>query len=459
MQMNYWHKLRLKDRLRNKYFFWLLFLLIFIATPVSADEKSRRLNILTSFPSELYTPFVDRFEALYPDIQISILNKKTTAAIDEILRGNERNFDIFWSSSADAFDILKSGNDLRRSQHSRKTPAVSISTVTLDDPDQYFYGFALSGVGWMWNSEYLVREKLPVPERWQDLVNPVYYGHLAMSTPSRSGTTHLIVENFLQKEGWKRGWSQLLLMSGNLATVTARSFSVPEGVNSGRFGIGLVIDFLARTEENPNIHFSYGRPIFLVPASIASVNNGLNPTEADLFIDFVLSLEGQKLLLRPEINRLPISSRLLSANRLKASRLLQFIEQNSLPSYNVKLSRERYQLVNQLFDKMITYRLRERRRLWKRLIDLEKRFGVKSQVMATLGSSVREHLSRVPVSEKQSRSPELHKLIPSVFTNVSPNSAERKILQSWDQFVNAELVQVKSLLDDADRTLSSGKKG
>lgn len=454
--MNYWHKFKVCGQ--KKYFLGILFLLISIAISAGADEGSRRLNILTSFPSELYTPFVERFETLYPDIQISILNKKTTAAVDEILRGNGRNFDIFWSSSADAFDILKSGKNLRRSLHSRKTPAVSISTVTLDDPDQFFYGFALSGVGWMWNSEYLTREKLPVPERWEDLANPVYYGHIAMSTPSRSGTTHLIVENFLQKEGWERGWSQLLLMSGNLATVTARSFSVPEGVNSGRFGIGLVIDFLARTEENPHISFSYGRPIFLVPASIASVNNGLNPTEADLFIDFVLSLEGQKLLLLPEINRLPISSQLLSEDRSKASRLLQFIEQNSLPSYNVKLSRERYQLVNQLFDKMITYRLRERRRLWKRLINLERRFGRKSQDMVELGTSVREHLSRIPVSEEQSRSLEFHELLPSILTFETPDSAERKILERWDEFINTELAQVKTLLDEAEKTLSSGKK-
>ena len=457
--MNHSHPLIITIWRQKNRWLQVFFLLLLAATPVSANEGSRHLNILTSFPAEFYTPFVDSFEKLHPDIQIAVLNKKTTAAIDEIQRGNDRHFDIFWSSSADAFDFLKAENKLRRSLHSRKTPAVSLNTVSLDDPDHFFYGFALSGVGWMWNSKYLAREKLPVPKSWQDLADPVYYGHLAMSSPSRSGTTHLIVENFLQKEGWERGWSQLLLMSGNLATVTARSFSVPEGVTSGRFGIGLVIDFLARTEEDPNIHFSYGRPIFLVPASIANVNNGLNPTEADLFIDFILSLEGQKLLLLPEINRLPISSQLLSEDQAKASRLLQFIEQNSFPSYNVKLSRERYQLVNQLFDKMITYRLRERRRLWKRLIDLERHFGQESRTMTELGASVREHLCSIPVSESQSRSPELRKLIHAVFTNASPNSAERNILESWDEFINTELAQVKALLDKAERTLSAEQQG
>ena len=59
-----------------------------------------RLNILTSFPPKFYTPFIRKFELLHPDIQVAVLNKKTTSAIDEIMRGNERHFDIFWSSSA-----------------------------------------------------------------------------------------------------------------------------------------------------------------------------------------------------------------------------------------------------------------------------------------------------------------------------------------------------------------------
>ncbi|MCG8473691.1 MAG: hypothetical protein MI742_17820, partial [Desulfobacterales bacterium] len=68
-----------------------------------------RLEVLTSFPPEFYTPFVKAFSRTYPGIQVSTLNKKTTSALKEIKRGNPRRFDLFWSSSPDAFSLLKSG--------------------------------------------------------------------------------------------------------------------------------------------------------------------------------------------------------------------------------------------------------------------------------------------------------------------------------------------------------------
>ena len=58
-------------------------------------------------------------------------------------------------------------------------------------------GQALAGYGLMWNTRYLKANNLPEPKEWADLVKPVYFGHLAISSPSRSGTTHLTVETIL----------------------------------------------------------------------------------------------------------------------------------------------------------------------------------------------------------------------------------------------------------------------
>ncbi len=418
-----------------------------------AAIASQQLNILTSFPPGFYTPFLENFSVLYPDIQISILNKKTTSAIGEILHGNKRNFDLFWSSSADAFDVLQSAHLLVPSKQEHDYPLVSIENLPLNDPDGYVHGFALSGVGWMWNSRYLDKEGLPVPENWRDLTKPVYYGHIAMSTPSRSGTTHLIVENFLQQLGWKQGWAQLLLMSGNFATVTARSFSVPEGVGSGRFGIGLVIDFLARPDNNRTIHFCYGKPVFLVPAEIARLKNDQNPQAADLFLHFILSTRGQKILLQPEINRIPISQQLLPDSPRKVARLLETGAQSKLRSYNVHLSRRRYQLVNLLFDRMITFRLRERRQLWKQLLDLTARYGADNHTVSELKRKVVAHLTRVPVSAEQSQTGELLDILAPPTTDTQINPQQRRLINSWDTFIDKEFELAKNELISAEKIL------
>lgn len=434
-----------------KQFASVFIVVAFICTAGSATAA--QLRILTSFPPLFYTPFVERFEALHPDISVSILNKKTTAAIDEILRGNDRQFDLFWSSSVDALDLLKTKQRLRHSQQTQKEPTIVLKNTNLNDPDGYFYGFAVSGIGWMWSSRYLEKEGLPAPEHWEDLKNPAYYGHLAMSTPSRSGTTHLIVENILQKYGWDRGWAYLMRISGNFTTITARSFGVPEGIESNRFGIGLVIDFLARTNENKDIGFLYGKPAFPVPAGIAGLTNSRDHNSADKFIRFILSPEGQQILLRPEINRLPVNRSLLLNQQDKVVKLLQLIDGKELQTYDINLSRQRYQLVNKLFDQLITYHLRERRQIWKRLINLEERLGKNHKKANSVKLKVLQIISKIPVSKQQSLAPGLNRIMSSHAPGQSAYDQQREIIADWDRFINRQFQEARTLLDDIERPL------
>ena len=54
-------------------------------------------------------------------------------------------------------------------------------------PQGQYLGQALAGYGMMWNTRYMAANKLPAPKQWADLTAPVYFGHVAMSSPSRSG--------------------------------------------------------------------------------------------------------------------------------------------------------------------------------------------------------------------------------------------------------------------------------
>ena len=64
------------------------------------------LRVLTSLPPSVSEPYVDLFISRTEDDAAQVLNKNTIAGIDEILRGNERGFDVFWASSPEAFEIL-----------------------------------------------------------------------------------------------------------------------------------------------------------------------------------------------------------------------------------------------------------------------------------------------------------------------------------------------------------------
>jgi len=440
---------------------FLLFLVsvLFTENVLAADRgDARRLNILTSFPPELYQPLIDRYLEIHPSVQLQILNKKTTAAIEEIAMGNARKFDLFWSSSLDAFEVLKRSGMLKPIDYQPHSQFLVLEDTALHDPERYYYSFALSGVGFMWNRKYLEENRLPIPTSWQTLTDPIYYGHLAMSTPSRSGTTHLIVESILQSMGWRQGWEYLLKTSGNLATVTARSFSVPEGVVSGRFGIGFVIDFLAlgQMSINEDIAFRYGEPTLLMPAGIGLPERGENHDEAIAFIDFLLSPVGQKILLDPSISRLPVITDIYAdAGEISSPELLLRIEQGNTRSYDTDISRIRYHLVNRLFDQMITYKLLDRRKIWKKFNGLNLLRGGDPIYLDTVKKAVLYLISEVPVTEQQSIDPSFASLFGAPPDAMSTNERDRHQARIWEDFVDENLRQAQLLLDDAMQKFSS----
>jgi ABC-type Fe3+ transport system substrate-binding protein len=346
----------------------------------TALAQAGTVTVLTSFPKELTTAYQKAFEAKNPGIKVEILNKNTVAGIAYVreLPAGQRP-DIMWASAPDAFEVL-ARNKLLQAAPDTKNPAApaKIGNYPINDPDGLYYGQALAGYGIMWNTRYLSANKLPAPKEWKDLTRPEYFGHVAISSPSRSGTTQLTVETILQGEGWDKGWAQLLEMMGNAAAVTDRSFAVPDGVNNGQYGIGIVIDFfgLAGKYSGFPVDFVYPSMTAVVPANIALIAGGKNPEEAKKFMAFSMSTEGQQLLFDPKISRLPI----LPYSQLKAPAGYpdpQEVAKRAKVQFDAILSEARYQVVTSLFDQMVTFRLKELQGATKAIQEAEKALKAK----------------------------------------------------------------------------------
>ena len=216
---------------------------------------------------------------------------------------------LFRSASApDAFEVLKGKKLLAPYKPKATGIAEKVGSYPVNDKDGFYVGFAASGYGIMWNERYVKANKLPTPREWQDLAQAPYFDHVSISAPSRSGTTHLTIETILQGEGWAKGWRTVKEIAGNLRQVTDRSFGVPENVNSGQVGYGIVIDFFAFSSQGAGfpVKFVYPSVTTLVPANIGIVANAPNRAGAEAFIEFLLSPAGQEVLLEPTIRRLPV---------------------------------------------------------------------------------------------------------------------------------------------------------
>lgn len=368
------------------------------------QAASSDLVIVTSFAPDQTKIFKDAFQKQHPDVNLNIINKGTAEGVKYLQEtaGNNKT-DLFWVSSPDAFEVLKQAKLLQKYVPASQGDAKKIGGYQIDDPDGYFQGFALSGYGFMWNTKYLKSYKLPVPQTWADLTKPIYFGHLGISSPSRSGTTHLEVETILQGQGWDKGWQTVKQMAGNASQISNRSFGVPEGVDSGEFGIGIVIDYFGFTSKAAGfpVEFHYPEGTTLVPATIGVVANAPNPDGAHAFMDFVLSPAGQHLLFNPKVMRLPVNEAAYKdapegiPNPFKG-------EIKASVQFNSDLSQARYNVVNSLYDVMITYRFSELQTATKAIDEAQAALDGKPNPEAQkLLDEARKLVYSVPITDQQ----------------------------------------------------------
>jgi phosphoglycerate transport regulatory protein PgtC len=433
-----------------------------VAFLFATSAFANTVTIVTSFPKDLSGKFKAAFEKKYPNIKVEIVGKKTTAGIKYIQETKSNNTtDLFWASAPDAFEVLKGDGLLQKYTSKAKGIPSKVGSYPVNDPDGFYTGFAAAGYGIMWNTRYLKANKLPAPQQWSDLTNPVYFGHVGMSAPSRSGTTHLTVETLLQGEGFDKGWALSKEMAANFKTVTARSFGVPDGVNSGDFGIGIVIDFFGLSSIGSGfpVDFVYPKVSTLVPANIGIINNAPNKKNAQLFIDFLLSTKGQETLLDPKIRRLPVNPNTYSKAPKGFPNPFKDKSIGAAVKFDVDLSKSRYNLINSMFDVMITYRLDELRDAMSAIYKAEAALKKKSNSKASaLVKEARALIAKNPISEAKANDAEFNKIFKKKRKKAKDiekyaGTRQAEVEAGWDKAVVANYSAAKQKAEQALKLL------
>jgi ABC-type Fe3+ transport system substrate-binding protein len=425
-------------------------LFAFGASLASAQAPAGKVTVVTSFAKDVTDPFKRAFEKAYPGVTLDVQNRNTNAAVRFIEETKSNNqIDLMWASAPDAFEVLKNKKLLQAYKPKATGIAEKVGTYPVNDPDGYYFGFAASGYGIMWNERYARANRLPEPREWQDLAKPVFFDHVSIAAPSRSGTTHLTIETILQGEGWDKGWRTIKEMAGNFRNVTERSFGVPEAVNSGQVGVGIVIDFFAFSAQAAGfpVKFAYPTVTTVVPANIGIVANAPNTAGAQAFIDFLLSAEGQEVLLDPGIRRLPV--RLATYEKAPAGYPNPFKDAQfqKMMLFDVDKSEARTAAVDVLFDQTISFQLEGLKAATKAIHDAEAAIARKANAKASaLVKDARDLIAALPLTEAQASSPEIR----AAFTGGKEKSARQAELeQQWASFARERYAQAKARAEEA----------
>lgn len=423
-----------------------------LAAPAAAQTAAGKVVIVTSFSKDVTAPLAQGFEKKHPGVKVEVQNRNTAAAVAFIRETKASPPDIFWASAPDAFEVLKKDQLLQPYRPKATGLAERIGSYPINDPDGFYVGFAASGYGIMYNTRYLKANNLPAPKEWDDLKKPIYHGHVGISAPSRSGTTHLTVETILQGEGWTKGWATLLEIGGNLTQVSDRSFGVPDAVNSGQYGLGIVIDFFGLSAKASGfpVEFVYPTVTTIVPANVGIVAGAKNKAAAEAFVEFLLSEDGQQILLDPKIQRLPV--RAATYDKAPAGYPNPFKDQRlgARVKFDAAVSEIRYELLNSLYDRLITFRLKELNAAWKAIQTAEQKLGVGAGPEAKrLLAEARRLATAIPLGDKEASDP----AIAGSFQEVKPNKPvagrQAEFEQKWDAFAVKNYADAKALAEKA----------
>jgi ABC-type Fe3+ transport system substrate-binding protein len=424
-----------------------------VLSPALAQAPSGKVTVLTSFSKDVTDPFKKAFEAAHPGMTVEVLNRNTNAAVKQLEETRSANqVDIMWASAPDAFEVLKDKKLLQAYKPKATGIPAKVGAYPINDPDGYYSGFAASGYGIMWNERYTKANKLPDPKEWEDLAKAVYFDHVAVATPSRSGTTHLTFETILQGEGWEKGWRTIKEWSGNLRTVTERSFGVPDAVNSGQVGYGIVIDFFAFSAQASGfpIKFVYPSVTTIVPANVAVVANPPNKAGAEAYIEFLLSPAGQEVLFEKTIRRLPVRPETYAKAPADYPNPFKDPALGGKVTFDSNVSSARTAVVDTLYDQLVTFQLDALKAATKAIHEAEAALATKDNPAGRkLVKEARDLVAKMPITAEQAASEEIKAAFSGGKKKKTARQAELE--QQWAASAKAAYAEAATKANEATK--------
>ncbi len=189
-------------------------------------------------------------------------------------------------------------------------------------------GVCMSEFGICYNTDGIKRIGVSPPTSWDDLADPKYFGKLALSDPTKSGSVARAFEMLIQQkiageiaiskrrpgetildlrnrcitEGWSKGMHLIQKISANARYFTDSATKIPHDVAQGDAVAGMCIDFYGRT-YNEKLKKADGtsRLMWISPQGgtstgvdpVAVFRGAPNPDIAQGFVEFLLTEQAQ----------------------------------------------------------------------------------------------------------------------------------------------------------------------
>lgn len=279
------------------YIVLILFVVIVVILVLNYGKKVQptgKLMLYTSVPIDTINKVKAEFEKRQPGIELNIFRSGTGEVMSRIyneINEGQIQADLIWVADFTVGEELKNRGQLLK----YKSPQADNIISFLKDKDDYYYAARLLNMIIAYNTDNVKK----IPTSYRDLLNPEHKSKIVLADPSYSGAALYTVVTLAQTEEF--GWDYFVRLYENEMQIVKGNTSLIQAIADGELDMGVTIDFMVRDliNKNPDISIDYIFPeegTVLVPSPIAITKDCQNLPAAKIFIDFILSREGQEFL-------------------------------------------------------------------------------------------------------------------------------------------------------------------
>ncbi len=264
-----------------------------LACAACAFAAQKTVTMYSSMQEEQLVAIKAGFEKKNPGVTMEYYfagTGKVKTKIKTEAQNGQVDADILWVGDPTNYIAFKEQGILEKytSPESENIDKVFI------DSEGYYTGARMMNMGLAYNTLSVTAEE--APQTWNDLLDPKWNDQIVMTDPNTAGTTKYWVNAMMANP--KYGVPYMEKLKANKCYFESGTTATHNQVAAGAYKVGVCLDYVTENliDEGSPIEFVYPEDTVSIFSPIGIVKDCRNPENAKKLYDFILSKEGQEIL-------------------------------------------------------------------------------------------------------------------------------------------------------------------
>ncbi len=263
----------------------------------SASTGKGKVMLYSSMQESQLQAIKKAFEAKHPDITMDyyfasggkVMTKMTTEA-----QSGQIDADLVWLGDPSDYEGFKKLGYLQP-YYSSESAHIPQNYI---DKDGYYTAARLvtMGIAWCTTDGIGIKDE-EAPKTWNELLDPKWKGQLVMTDPAQASTTKYWMATMMQNQLYGKNFFEKLYENG--CELESGTTATHNQVAAGSYKVGICLDYVSANliSEGSPMKFHYtDEDVVTMTSPLGLIANCANPENGKKLYDFILSKEGQEVL-------------------------------------------------------------------------------------------------------------------------------------------------------------------